>query len=54
MQTKIGKEVFVEKSFCLGFFCADQGCQIFLDAGYQNRKNVPNKLTMVIKYPKCP
>jgi hypothetical protein len=34
-----------------------QGCQIFLGARYQNRKNVPNEHTiyqMVIKYSKCP
>jgi hypothetical protein len=32
----------------------DQGCQIFLGACYQNRKNVPNEpkmFQMVIKYP---
>jgi hypothetical protein len=37
--------------------CVRQGCQIFLGARYQNRKNVPNEHKigqMVIKYTKCP
>jgi hypothetical protein len=36
---------------------ADQGCQIFLGAWLQNRKNVPDELKMyqmVLRYPEWP
>jgi hypothetical protein len=35
------------------FFRPEQGCQIFLGAWYQNRKNVPNEYKMYQMNTKC-